>query len=72
MNKTENNTTNNTTPETKVESTTPETKVESTATVAKDVKTGDVVGLVVLVAMAAGIGYLGFTVVKKLKRTKEN
>lgn len=73
VNKTENNTTNNTAPETKVENnTTPETKVESTATIAKDVKTGDVVGLVVLIALAAGIGYLGLTVAKKFKRTKEN
>lgn len=33
----------------------------------KDVKTGDVLGLAVLVILVAGIGYLGFTVVKRKK-----
>lgn len=61
VNKTTNNTENNTTPE---------TKVESTSTVVKDVKTCDVVGLVVLIALATGIGYLGYAVIKKYKRAK--
>lgn len=33
----------------------------------KDVKTGDVLGLAVLVVLVAGIGYLGFVVVKRKK-----
>lgn len=33
----------------------------------KDVKTGDVLGLAVLVILVAGIGYLGFTIVKRKK-----
>lgn len=46
---------------------TPKNVIKTVTKGTKDVKTGDVLGLVVLVILVAGIGYLGFTVVKRKK-----
>ena len=46
---------------------TPKNVIKTITKGTKDVKTGDVLGLAVLVILVAGIGYLGFTVVKRKK-----
>lgn len=46
---------------------TPKNVIKTVTKGTKDVKTGDVLGLAVLVVLVAGIGYLGFTVVKRKK-----
>ena len=46
---------------------TPKNVIKTVTKGTKDVKTGDVLGLAVLVILVAGIGYLGFTVVKRKK-----
>lgn len=46
---------------------TPKNVIKTITKGTKDVKTGDVLGLAVLVVLVAGIGYLGFTVVKRKK-----
>ena len=46
---------------------TPKNVIKTIIKGTKDVKTGDVLGLAVLVILVAGIGYLGFTVVKRKK-----
>lgn len=46
---------------------TPKNVIKTITKGTKDVKTGDVLGLAVLVVLAAGIGYLGFTVVRRKK-----
>ena len=46
---------------------TPKNVIKTITKGTKDVKTGDVLGLAVLVVLVAGIGYLGFTVVRRKK-----
>ena len=46
---------------------TPKNVIKTVTKGTKDVKTGDVLGLAVLVVLVAGIGYLGFVVVKRKK-----
>lgn len=46
---------------------TPKNVIRTVTKGTKDVKTGDVLGLAVLVVLVAGIGYLGFVVVKRKK-----
>ena len=46
---------------------TPKNVIKTVTQGTKDVKTGDVLGLAVLVVLVAGIGYLGFVVVKRKK-----
>lgn len=46
---------------------TPKNVIKTVTKGTKDVKTGDVLGLAVLVVLVAGIGYLGFVAVKRKK-----
>ena len=46
---------------------TPKNVIKTITKGTKDVKTGDVLGLAVLVVLVTGIGYLGFTIVKRKK-----
>ena len=51
---------------------TPKNVIKTITKGTKDVKTGDVLGLAVLVVLVAGIGYLGFTVVKVTSVTSKS
>lgn len=46
---------------------TPKNVIKTVTKGTKDVKTGDVLGLAVLLVLVAGIGYLGFVIVKRKK-----